>query len=107
MDQLRNLITRLIYWCSILKRKLAWLWYEHAVMRVWYAKDQGLYAVACDSEINERFGIHMEPLELKAWQMRCYFRGFRKGLFIRTLPGYFVDQWFSPATDFSGEVKCN
>jgi len=95
MDHIRNLTVSLAF-CRTRLIRFKWFWYEHTVMRVWYAKDQGLYAIACDMEANERYGIQMGSIELRMWQMRCYSRGFLKGLLVRALPDHFVEQWFQP-----------
>lgn len=40
------------------------------------AHNRGVYNVACDQEASAHYGIPLDTLKHKVWQVRCYVQGF-------------------------------
>lgn len=60
-----------------------------------YACDQGRYALCCEEEACDHYGVAFA----KVGQFCSYVRGFMSGITRRTIPDYFIDGWFQPEPD--------
>jgi hypothetical protein len=92
-------VNPMMAWFLISLHKLQWFYYEQFVMRFYYAKDQASYAIACDEEANDHYGIKVSKLRV----LRCFLVGFFDGLFVRHLPDHFIESWFQPVKT---KVEC-
>lgn len=45
-----------------------------------HTHDQGQYALACDQEASEHYGIEHAGIAGRIWRSRCYLNGFARAL---------------------------
>ncbi|ABD72058.1 hypothetical protein Rfer_4372 (plasmid) [Rhodoferax ferrireducens T118] len=62
-----------------------------------YACDQARYALCCEEEVCDHYGVAFA----KAGQFRIYVRGFMSGITRGTIPDYFIDGWFRRELDLA------
>lgn len=78
-------------WCLRLVANCQFLLNRTIPIRLSYAHDRALYALACDEEACD----HLCITPSKIWQVRCFITGFVDGLTTYNIPEWFVDHWFS------------
>ncbi|WP_425953320.1 hypothetical protein [Ralstonia pseudosolanacearum] len=59
--------------------------------RLAYAHDKGLYAIYCDQEACEHYGISTKGVSAALWELRLYLVGYFRGLFVHRVPAYFLE----------------
>lgn len=62
-----------------------------------YACDQARYALCCEEEACDHYGVAFA----KSGKFFSYVRGFMSGISRRTIPDYFTDGWFGRELDIA------